>query len=63
MLLAIDTSAGTSVAIVDRDLLRRKKELVGALQRTDSTADATKYQGIQRELVAIEAERRTIRQE
>lgn len=51
------------VAIVDRDLLRRKKELVGALQRTDSTADATKYQAIQRELVAIEAERRTIRQE
>jgi DNA primase len=50
-----------AVAIVDRDLLRRKKELVGALQRTDSAADATKYQDLQRELVAIETSRRLIR--
>ena len=50
-----------AVAVVDRDLLRRKKELVGALQRTDSAADATKYQSLQRELVAIEADRRAIR--
>jgi DNA primase len=52
-----------AVAVVDRDLLRRKKELVGALQRTDSAADATKYQSLQRELVAIEADRRAIRPE
>jgi DNA primase len=52
-----------AVAIVDRDLLRRKKELVGALQRTDSAADATKYQDLQKELVAIEASRRLIRQD
>ena len=50
-----------AIAIVDRDLLRRKKELVGALQRTDSSSDATKYQSLQRELVAIEADRRAIR--
>jgi DNA primase len=50
-----------AVAIVDRDLLRRKKELVGALQRTDSAADATKYQDLQKELVAIETSRRAIR--
>ena len=52
-----------AVAIVDRDLLRRKKELVGALQRTDSAGDATKYQSLQRELVALEADRRAIRPE
>ena len=52
-----------AVAVVDRDLLRRKKELVGALQRTDSATDATKYQSLQRELVAIEADRRAIRPE
>ena len=53
--------SSVAVAIVDRDLLRRKKELVGALQRTDSAGDATKYQDLQRELVAIEASRRAIR--
>ena len=52
-----------AVAIIDRDLLRRKKELVGALQRTDSASDATKYQELQRELVALEADRRAIRPE
>jgi DNA primase len=52
-----------AVAIVDRDLLRRKKELVGALQRTDSAADATKYQDLQKELVAIETSRRLIRED
>lgn len=52
-----------AVAIVDRDLLRRKKDLVGALQRTDSTAEQSKYQELQKELVAIEASRRLIRQD
>ncbi len=55
--------ASVAVAIVDRDLLRRKRELVGALQRTDSTADAAKYRELQTDLVALEAARRQIRNE
>lgn len=52
---------GVVTALVDRDLLRRKKELVGALQRTDATEDSEKYQSLQRSLVALEADRRAIR--
>ena len=54
---------GVVTALVDRDLLRRKKELVGALQRTDATAENAKHQSLQRDLVAIEADRRAIRVE
>ena len=52
---------GVVTALVDRDLLRRKRELVGALQRTDATTESAKYQSLQRDLVAIEADRRAIR--
>ena len=47
--------------LIDRDLLRQKKDLLGALQRTDATADVEKYGQIQRDLVRVEGERRALR--
>jgi DNA primase len=52
---------GVVGSLLDRDLLRRKKELLGALQRVDAAVDASKYATIQRELVQLEADRRAIR--
>ncbi len=51
-----------AVALVDRDLLRQKAELLGRLQRTDAS-DREVYVAIQRELVRVEAERRNLREE
>jgi len=48
--------------LIDRDLLRQKKDLLGALQRTDATAEAEKYGQVQRDLVRVEAERRALRE-
>jgi len=47
--------------LIDRDLLRQKKDLLGALQRTDATAEVEKYGQIQRDLVRVEGERRALR--
>ena len=52
---------GITVSLIDRDLLRRKADLLGQLQRTDPKAAPDKYRGIQRELISIEAERRAMR--
>jgi DNA primase len=52
---------GVTAALIDRDLLRRKAEQLGALQRTDAAAEPDKYVSIQRDLVGIEAERRILR--
>jgi DNA primase len=54
---------GIASALVDRDLLRRKAELLGRLQRTDAAADPERYSELQRELVRVEAERRALRDE
>ncbi|WP_353813985.1 DNA primase [Agromyces sp. SYSU T00266] len=51
---------GVVGALVDRELLRQKQELLGRLQRTDR-ADTTTYAMIQRALVDIERERRSLR--
>ena len=48
---------------VDRDLLRRKVELLGASQRLDPAAEPERYANVQRELVRIESERRSLREE
>ncbi len=48
---------------IDRDLLREKVELMGAMQRLDATADAERYTAVQRDLVRIETERRALRDE
>lgn len=55
--------ASVALAIVDRDLLRQKSDLLGALQRLDKSAEPERYAQLQRELVRVEAERRTLRGE
>jgi DNA primase len=54
---------GVVTALVDRDLLRRKRDLLGTMQRLDSAADPARYAEVQRELVALEADRRALRAE
>jgi len=54
---------GVTTDLISRDLLRRKAEMLGRLQRTDAVADAERYREIQRELVRIETERRALRSE
>ena len=52
--------SGVVSALVDRELLRQKTELLGRLQRTDRN-DTTTYASLQRALVELEAERRALR--
>ncbi|MFD4421575.1 DNA primase [Agromyces sp. NPDC058484] len=47
-------------ALIDRELLRQKSELLGRLQRTDR-ADTATYGTLQRALVELETERRALR--
>ena len=47
--------------LVDRDLLRTKADLLGALQRTDPAADPEKYRQLQQQLVTVESDRRNLR--
>jgi DNA primase len=51
-----------TTALIDRELLRLKADLLGRLQRADPT-DREIYSTIQRELVRVEAERRNLRSE
>ena len=52
---------GVTTSLIERDLLRRKTELLGALQRTDAEAEPERHRTLQRELVELEAERRRVR--
>ncbi|MET0990630.1 MAG: DNA primase [Glaciihabitans sp.] len=52
-----------TVSLVQLDLLRAKADLLGALQRTDATADPDRYARIQHELLRVEQERRVLRNE
>ncbi|MEQ1734826.1 MAG: DNA primase, partial [Rhodoglobus sp.] len=54
---------GVAASLVDRDLLRQKRDLLGAMQRIDSAADPERYSQVQRDLVRVEAERRALRDE
>ncbi len=47
--------------LIDRDLLQRKVEVLGALQRTDSVQEPEKYRDLQKESLSIETERRKLR--
>jgi DNA primase len=49
--------------LVDRELLRTKADLLGALQRTNTATEPEKYRELQRELVRIESDRRQLRNE
>jgi DNA primase len=49
--------------IIERDVERREKELRGQLQRAGSGEDPARYREIQRGLVALEIERRSLREQ
>jgi DNA primase len=53
---------GVTAALVDRDLLRVKAEMMGRLQRTDPASQPDLYREIQRTLMGIEGNRRALRQ-
>ncbi len=54
---------GIVSTLIDRDLLRRKSELVGRLQRLDPASDPAVSRQLQRSLVEVEQERRALRPE
>ena len=54
---------GFAVAIIERDLLREKRELLGALQRLDPQADADRSSQVQRRLKLVEEDRRALKGE
>ena len=54
---------GVVASLLERDLLSRKRDLIGSLQRVDAAAEPERYAEVQRSLVAVEAERRMLREE
>ena len=50
-------------SLLDRELLRRKREALGALQRLDRAAEPARFEELQRGLVAIDRERAALRAE
>jgi DNA primase len=54
---------GVVGSLIDRDLLRKKKDLVGSLQRVDAAAEPEKFAQLQRDLMQLEADRRAVRQD
>ncbi|MEY2849292.1 MAG: hypothetical protein RI885_1959 [Actinomycetota bacterium] len=54
---------GIVSTLIDRDLLRRKSDLVGRLQRLDAAADPSASRELQQALVDLERERRALRPE
>jgi DNA primase len=55
--------SGVTSSFLDRDLLRKKAELLGLLQRLDQESDPDRYREIQRSLVEIETARRQLRED
>jgi DNA primase len=54
---------GITAALIDRDLLRLKADLLGQLQRLDRAADPDRFATLQRALVATDQERMRLRGE
>ena len=54
---------GVTATLLDRELLRKKADLLSTLQRSDAAADPEGYRRLQESLVAIENERRSFREE
>jgi DNA primase len=50
-----------TVALIDRELLRQSHELLGRLQRVDPR-ERESYRAVQAELMALEGERRSLRE-
>ena len=57
------TVRGFATAIIERDLLREKRELLGALQRLDPVQDAARSTQVQQRLKAVEEDRRALKGE
>jgi DNA primase len=55
------TAKATVASLVDRHLLRQKADLVRQLQRTEGAADAERFRELRKQLVVVEADRRTLR--
>jgi DNA primase len=55
------TAKGAVASLVDRHLLRQKADLVRQLQRTEGAADAERFRELRKQLVVVEADRRTLR--
>jgi DNA primase len=55
--------SGVTSSFLDRDLLRKKAELLGLLQRLDQASEPERYRQIQQSLVEIEASRRELRED
>jgi DNA primase len=51
-----------TISLIERDLVRRKEELLGQSQRTDPAADPDAYRALQVQIVRVEAERRALRE-
>jgi DNA primase len=49
--------------LVDRDILREKSELVGAMQRATADGDTARWNELSKRSVALESERRQLRKE
>jgi DNA primase len=54
---------GVVTALVDRDLLRQKAEVLGAMQRAKSEGDQERWDRLSHQSVALETERRQLRKE
>jgi DNA primase len=54
---------GIVIGLVDRDLLRRKAELLGAMHRAKGDGDTSRWDDLHRQEVALELERRQVRKE
>ena len=54
---------GVTSSFLDRDLLRKKAELLSLLQRLDQEAEPDRYREIQRSLMDIETARRALRED
>jgi DNA primase len=52
---------GVTATLLDRELLRKKAELLSSLQRSNPETDSTGYRELQEQLVELEKERRDLR--
>ncbi len=52
---------GVTASLLDRELLRKKAALLSTLQRSDPEGDPAGYSDVQEKLVAVEKERRDLR--
>ena len=52
---------GVTATLLDRELLRKKAELLSSLQRSNPETDSTGYRELQEQLVELEQERRDLR--